>query len=192
MNRSAYSLLHRISLIEKKHLPMLQTLVDFDLVVEIGYHQAHGKPLTLKQLFLLGVAPQATAQRRLRRLISLGLATKTFRPDDGRMVELGLTGKMEKALMKYAALVTQAVGKEKNLKRGLPGMIRITTRNMDEPLCGTCAHWDGAREKRDGRLVFIEDSRGVCRRLSEQGEPFLSTFRQSTQAPSSSCWVRGD
>ena len=186
---SAYSLLRQIRLFWKKHLPMLQTLVDFDLVVEIGHHQVQGKPLTLKQLFLLGVAPPATVQRRLRRLISLGLATKTFRPDDGRMVELGLTGKMEKELTKCAILIAQTVGKEKNLNRGQSDMVRIATRNMDEPLCATCAHWDGAREKRDGRLVFIEDSKGVCRWLSGQGEPFLSTLKPSTQAPPSSCWA---
>ena len=35
-----------------------------------GYHQPKGKPLTLKQLFLLGVGSIATVQRRLRRLSS--------------------------------------------------------------------------------------------------------------------------
>lgn len=172
---------------------MLQTLVDFDLAIEIGYHQALDEPLTLKHLFLLDVAPPATVQRRLRRLISLGLATKSFRPDDGRMVELRLSGKMEKMLVRYAAKIDKVSNGElseaKNKAGGQPDMIRVVTKNMDERVCGTCAHWDGAREKLDGGACnFVEDGEGVCRKLASQGLGFSSTVMRSTQPGQTQCW----
>src|SRR2546425_8523419 len=58
---------------EQQHRDSLGTVEDRHLIGEIGYHQAKGKPLTLKQLFLLDVGSVATVQRRLRRLKELGL-----------------------------------------------------------------------------------------------------------------------
>ena len=69
---------------EKQHLSFLRTVEDHDLVCEIGYHQAEGRALTLKQIFLLDVGSVATVQRRLRRLKQLGVVHQHRSAADGR------------------------------------------------------------------------------------------------------------
>ena len=71
---------------EKQHLDFFSTVEDHHLIGEIGYHQAKGKPLTLKQLFLLDVGSVATVQRRLRRLKELGLVQHRRAANDRRAV----------------------------------------------------------------------------------------------------------
>src|SRR5262245_42953969 len=61
---------------ERRFLPLLKTVVDFDLACEIGYHQLVGCPLTVKQLLLLNLAPPATVLRRLDRLCVLGMVER--------------------------------------------------------------------------------------------------------------------
>jgi len=90
---------------EKQHLGFLRTIEDHDLVREIGFHQAEGKPLTLKQLFLLDVGSVATVQRRLRRLKQLGIVHQHRSALDGRAVELTLTPKCLKLFEKYEPLL---------------------------------------------------------------------------------------
>lgn len=75
----------------RRHLPFLQTLEDLDLIREIGFNQAKGEPLSLKQLFLHGIASVATVQRRLARLKRLGIIQQTKADHDKRMVKLTLT-----------------------------------------------------------------------------------------------------
>lgn len=58
---------------EKQDLDFFGTAEDHHLIGEIGYHQAKGKPITLKQLLLLDAGSIATVQRRLRRLKNLDL-----------------------------------------------------------------------------------------------------------------------
>src|ERR1700694_1825003 len=76
---------------EKQQLDFLSTVEDHHLIGEIGYHQAKGKPLTLKQLFLLDVGSIATVQRRLRRFKGLGLVQHRRAASDHRAVELTLS-----------------------------------------------------------------------------------------------------
>jgi|SRR5687768_6285710 DNA-binding MarR family transcriptional regulator len=90
---------------EKRHLDFLQTLEDYDLVQEIGYHQERGKPLTMKALYLLDLASVATVQRRLRRLRQLGAVQQIRSESDGRALELCLTPKVQKTFAKYAELL---------------------------------------------------------------------------------------
>ncbi len=47
--------LKKIREYERQQLPFLKSVVDFDIVIEIGYAEEQGQPLTLKQLFLLNV-----------------------------------------------------------------------------------------------------------------------------------------
>src|SRR4029077_19470732 len=90
---------------EKQHLEFLSSVEDHQLIVEIGYHQAKGKPLTLKQLFLLDVGSVATVQRRLRRLKGLGLLQQRRAASDRRAVELTLTPKCLRIFAKYNSLM---------------------------------------------------------------------------------------
>ena len=43
----------------RHRLPFLKTVEDVELVREIGLHQARGRPLTLKALFLQGIGSVA-------------------------------------------------------------------------------------------------------------------------------------
>ena len=97
--------LRALRIFEKQQLGFLRTIEDHNLVREIGYHQAEGKPLTLKQLFLLDVGSVATVQRRLRRLKQLGFVGQHRSPVDGRAIELTLTAKCVKLFEKYETVL---------------------------------------------------------------------------------------
>jgi len=91
---------------EQQHRDSLGTVEDRHLIGEIGYHQGKGKPLTLKQLFLLDVGSVATVQRRLRRLKELGLVQHRRAANDRRTVELTLSPKCVRIFAKYDALMS--------------------------------------------------------------------------------------
>jgi DNA-binding MarR family transcriptional regulator len=91
---------------EKQYLDFFSTVEDHHLVGEIGYYQSKGKPLTLKQLFLLDVGSIATVQRRLRRLKELGLVQQRRSTSDRRTVELSLSPKCIRIFAKYGALMS--------------------------------------------------------------------------------------
>src|SRR6185369_18025892 len=98
--------LHALRVFEKQHLDFLGTVEDHHLIGEIGYHQAKGKPLTLKQLFLLDVGSIATVQRRLRRLKELGIVQHRRATSDRRAIELTLSPKCVRILGKYETLMS--------------------------------------------------------------------------------------
>jgi DNA-binding MarR family transcriptional regulator len=92
--------LHRFETIREKRayerrvLPFLKTIVDFDIACEVGYHQLAGCPLTVKQLLLVSLAPPATVMRRLDRLCALGVVERRRSQRDGRVHELQLAGEI--------------------------------------------------------------------------------------------------
>jgi DNA-binding MarR family transcriptional regulator len=96
---------------EKEHFSVLRTLEDYNLVREIGYYQAEGRPLTLKQLFLLDVGSSATVQRRLRRLREAGVIQQRRAAADRRAIELSLSPKFTKTFEKYGELLYAAARK---------------------------------------------------------------------------------
>jgi DNA-binding MarR family transcriptional regulator len=89
---------------KKKHLPFLETIEDFDLLLEIAYHQERGTPLTMKQVYLLGIASMATVQRRLRRLRQAGAIHQVRCDGDGRSLELRITPRVLRVFTRYAEL----------------------------------------------------------------------------------------
>jgi DNA-binding MarR family transcriptional regulator len=91
---------------ENQHLLFLKTDGQQHLIGEIGHHQAAGKPLTLKQLFLLDIGSIATVQRHLRRLKELGLVEHRRSTRDRRSVDLTLTQKCIRIFAKYDSLMT--------------------------------------------------------------------------------------
>ena len=72
-------------------MPFVQTLVDLDLLREVGFHQSSGNPLTLKVLFQQGIGSIATVQRRMNRLKRLGAVSQAQSKHDGRILELTLS-----------------------------------------------------------------------------------------------------
>jgi DNA-binding MarR family transcriptional regulator len=76
----------------------IKTYKDFDILIEIGYHQEAGCPLTLKQLMLLKIASQATVRRYLSNLVRDGMVEKFESADDQRSVMLRLSASTVKTL----------------------------------------------------------------------------------------------
>jgi DNA-binding MarR family transcriptional regulator len=91
---------------ENQHLHFLSWGGDHRLIGEIGHHQANGKPLTLKQLFLLDVGSVATVQRHLRRFKELGLVQHRRAANDRRAVELTLSPKCLRIFTTYGNLMS--------------------------------------------------------------------------------------
>jgi DNA-binding MarR family transcriptional regulator len=90
----------------KEHPDIFGTLEGQHLVSEIGFHQANGEPLTLKQLFLIDISSIATVQRRLRRLKELGLVRHRQLPVDRRSIELILSPKCLRIYEQYDVLMS--------------------------------------------------------------------------------------
>ena len=102
---SVFQRLKALREFERDELAFVGTLEDRELICEIGLHQALGAPLTVKQVFLLGLGSVPTMQRRLGRLRRLGVIQQRRAEADRRSVELMLTPKVLKALGGYDALL---------------------------------------------------------------------------------------
>ena len=97
--------LRRIREFEKRELPFIRTIEDADIVREIGFHQKASQPLTLKELFALGIGSPATVQRKLARLKALGVVQQTRVDRDRRSFALLLSPSVQKAYARYLSLL---------------------------------------------------------------------------------------
>jgi DNA-binding MarR family transcriptional regulator len=98
--------LKKIREFERLQLRFLKTVVDFDIVVEIGYAQEQGQPLALKQLFLLNFSSRTTVRRKLVRLIDQGVVIRRRHANDHRASVLIISPSSIKLLTKYASTLT--------------------------------------------------------------------------------------
>ncbi|HEY3325957.1 MAG TPA: hypothetical protein VGK14_02165 [Novimethylophilus sp.] len=90
-------------------IPGIVTYKDFDISVEIGYHQELGNPLTLKQLLLLNLASPATVRRHIGRLAKEGMILKYVAENDHRSVCLILSESAIKSLSQYLEQLSQTL-----------------------------------------------------------------------------------
>ena len=88
---NTFGKLHELRALQRRQLPLLHSIEDFDVIVEIGYHEELGRPLTLKRLFLQNIGSVATVQRRLSRLKRLGVVLQTRSAQDRRNLELSVS-----------------------------------------------------------------------------------------------------
>jgi DNA-binding MarR family transcriptional regulator len=98
---SLFAGLRRMRELERKHLPFARSLVEFDLIIEIGYHEERGKPLTFKHLLTLGLCARTTLNRRLNGLVDQGVLVRTRSENDGRAVVLGVSKTASQRLHRY-------------------------------------------------------------------------------------------
>src|SRR5258706_8049691 len=98
--------LKKIRDFERRQLPFLKTVVDFDIVVEIGYAQEQGKSLTLKQLFLLNLSSRTTVRRKLATLIERGIVLRRKQANDHRASLFTISPSIVKVLGKYGGTLT--------------------------------------------------------------------------------------
>jgi DNA-binding MarR family transcriptional regulator len=98
--------LKKIRDFERQHLPFLKSIVDLDIVIEIGYAEEQGQPLTLKQLFLLNIRSRTTVRRKLRRLIDQGIVIRRKLASDNRASLLTISASSVRLLARYSGTLT--------------------------------------------------------------------------------------
>jgi DNA-binding MarR family transcriptional regulator len=98
--------LKKIREFERQQLFFLKSVVDFDIVIEIGFAQEQGQPLTLKQLFLLNFSSRTTVRRKLVRLIEKGIVIRRKHANDHRANLLIISPSSIKLLTKYGSTLT--------------------------------------------------------------------------------------
>jgi DNA-binding MarR family transcriptional regulator len=97
--------LKKIREFERLQLPFLKSVIDFDIIVEIGYAEEQGQPLTLKQLFLLEFGSRTTVRRKLAKLIEQGIVIRRKHANDNRARFLIVSPSGVKLLRKYGGLL---------------------------------------------------------------------------------------
>jgi DNA-binding MarR family transcriptional regulator len=98
--------LKKIREYERQQLPLLKSIFAFDVVIEIGYAEEHGQPLTLKQLFLLNIGSRATVHRKLATLIEQGIVIRRKHVSDHRASLLLISPSCVKLLSRYGCALT--------------------------------------------------------------------------------------
>src|SRR5437667_12771502 len=98
--------LKKIRELERRQLPFLESVVDFDIVVEIGYAEEQGQSLTLKQLFLLNIRSRTTVRRKLAALIEQGILIRRKHANDHRASLLIISPSTVKQLGRYGGTLT--------------------------------------------------------------------------------------
>jgi len=98
--------LKKIREFERLQLPFLESLIDFDIVIEIGYAEEQDQPLTLKQLFLLNISSRTTVRRKLAKLIEQGIVTRRKHAYDQRAAVLTISSSTQKLLGKYCDAIS--------------------------------------------------------------------------------------
>lgn len=100
-----FAVLRRKRQYERAQLPFMDSLVDFDIVIEIGYAQEQKQPISPKQLTLFGLASARTVRRRLGLLIATGVVIRRPKLGDQRSALLTLSSASVRTLEKYGALL---------------------------------------------------------------------------------------
>jgi DNA-binding MarR family transcriptional regulator len=98
--------LKKIRELEKLQLPFLKSVIDLDILIEIGYEEEHGRPLTLKRLYLLDVCSRGTIRRKLANLIDQGIVIRRKQASDRRASLLVVSPGTLKLLGKYCGGVS--------------------------------------------------------------------------------------
>ena len=98
--------LKKIREFERLQLPFLKSIADFDIVIEIGYEEEQGQPLTPKQLFLLNMSSRTTVRRKLTRLTEQGIVIRRKHANDHRVSLLIISPSSVKLLGKYGSALT--------------------------------------------------------------------------------------
>ncbi|MDP9091317.1 MAG: hypothetical protein M3O26_21590 [Pseudomonadota bacterium] len=98
--------LKKIRALEKLHLPFIKSVIDLDIVIEIGYEQEHGRIITLKHLYLLDICSRGTMRRKLGLLVDQGIVTRLRQASDRRASLLAIAPGTAKLLSKFCSGVT--------------------------------------------------------------------------------------
>ena len=108
-NMKLFTGLKKLRALERTQLPFLTSLLDFDIVIEIGAAEEDDHPLTLKQLFLANVGSRSTVRRRLERLIEEGIVSRRKNARDQRSAVLTIASSSRKLFAKYCTALVSIV-----------------------------------------------------------------------------------
>jgi DNA-binding MarR family transcriptional regulator len=89
---------------ERSQLPFIKSLIDFDIIIEIGYAQEQKRAFTPKQLSKVGSV--TTVRRRLVKLTEQGVVARSTNAKDHRSELLTLTASSLKILEKYGRMLS--------------------------------------------------------------------------------------
>ena len=98
--------LRKIREFERLQMSFVKSLVDFDLLIEIGYAEEQGQPLTLKQLLLQDISSRSTIRRFLARLIEQGIVVQRKHEHDNRATLLTISVASIKLFGKYGGAIS--------------------------------------------------------------------------------------
>ena len=101
-----FAALRRIREFERLQLPFLKSVIDFDIIIEVGYAEEKKQPLTPKQLSLLKLGSRTTVRRRLAKLEEQGIVTRRANAEDRRSAFLAIHSSSLKLLGRYGKLLT--------------------------------------------------------------------------------------
>lgn len=90
---------------ERLQMPFITSMLDFDVIIEIGYAQEQNREITPKQLFLLKLGSVTTVRRRLAKLTAQGIVARHGNTRDHRSEFLTLSASTLRILEKYGSLL---------------------------------------------------------------------------------------
>jgi DNA-binding MarR family transcriptional regulator len=100
-----FAILRKKREFERLQMPFIRSLLDFDLIIEIGYAQEQKKKITPKQLFLLNLSSVSSVRRRLSKLTKEGIVVRQPNSRDQRSEFLTLSVASVRVLEKYGGLL---------------------------------------------------------------------------------------
>lgn len=98
--------LKKIREFERLQLPFVRSLIDFDIIIEIGYAQEQETTFTPKQLFLLKIGSVTTVRRRVVKLTEQGIVVRHTNTNDHRSDLLTLSASSLKLLERYGGVLS--------------------------------------------------------------------------------------
>ena len=101
-----FAALRKMREFERLQLPFIRSLIDLDIIVEIGFAEENKKPLSPKPLFLLNLGPITTVRRRLARLTEQGIVNSRTNPRDRRSQVLTISRSSLGLMGKYGGMLS--------------------------------------------------------------------------------------
>jgi hypothetical protein len=96
-----FATLKKLREFERLQLPFLRSIIDFDIVIAVGFAEEQKQPLTPKQLFLMELGSVTTVRRKLAKLVEQGVVTRRTSMKDRRSDVLSIGSSSLKLLGKY-------------------------------------------------------------------------------------------
>jgi hypothetical protein len=97
--------LRKLRELQRTHVPFIRGILEYDIVIEIGFAEELGRPITLKRLFLLNISSPSTVRRKLGQLVKEGTIIRQKTEKDQRSSVLSVAAPAVRAFGKYGGSV---------------------------------------------------------------------------------------